>query len=783
MSRESIDLCGIWKFQPDPTGEGERADYFASACDDARWRQARLPAVFEDCAPGLDTYEGTGWFRRRLTVPATWQDRRVLLRFQGVNYHADVWINGDKVGENQDPFLPFAFPIHDHLRFGGDNLIAVRVDNVRRQGEVPGIERGWRTYGGILREVELEATDLFYIEQVAISAEPGELPAPLDQSGRLSVCIRVRNERPERELARISIQVRDASGKSIARSTTSAATVKPGEECEFSSLSEFVGIQPWSPADPVLYTAVVELHLEGQPVDVHTVRFGFRKVETREGKLLLNGEPIYLTGFNRHEDSPERSMATDLETARKDLLAIKETGANFVRLCHYPHHPGELDLCDELGLLSMDEIPLYWWNGLEEGEENCTAKLAAARRQLTRLIQRDFNHPSIIFWSVSNETEEHRPEVVAGNAELVRLAKKLDPTRPAIHVSCHWQQDPHFEEDDVVCVNAYPSLDRRGFKGRRDYDLAQSTQYWRDSLQTLHERYPDRPILVTEFGYASLTGVRDSGFGEEAQARAIEAEFAGMDASYICGATIWCWADHPWPPGFFSFCYHLATSPYGVVTRRRHRLQACGAVRKLFRQKQEMGDPPPIPFPEISSPGPGVHMIRSHLRDIPQIPFPEGFGIRPMRVDEGSLWLDIERDAEDYLDMKDGTFEAEFSHDLQAVQWRSFIATNPKGAGVGTVSAWYHTYRGEEYGLLHWVAVRPAYQGRGLGKAMVSFALEKLAQWHDKVLLGTQAKRLPAIKLYLDFGFAPDLEEPGAVDAWRQIKEQLKHPLLENLSL
>lgn len=69
MSRESIDLCGIWKFQPDPTGEGERADYFASACDDARWRQARLPAVFEDCAPGLDTYEGTGWFRRRLTVP------------------------------------------------------------------------------------------------------------------------------------------------------------------------------------------------------------------------------------------------------------------------------------------------------------------------------------------------------------------------------------------------------------------------------------------------------------------------------------------------------------------------------------------------------------------------------------------------------------------------------------------------------------------------------------------------------------------------------------------
>jgi len=97
--------------------------------------------------------------------------------------------------------------------------------------------------------------------------------------------------------------------------------------------------------------------------------------------------------------------------------------------------------------------------------------------------------------------------------------------------------------------------------------------------------------------------------------------------------------------------------------------------------------------------------------------------------------------------------------------------------------AWYHTFRGEEYGLIHWVAVRRAHQGKGLGKAAVSFALDELAQWHDRVLLGTQTKRLPAIKLYLDFGFEPLLDLPGAVDKWRQVAAKLKHPALDNLSL
>lgn len=180
--------------------------------------------------------------------------------------------------------------------------------------------------------------------------------------------------------------------------------------------------------------------------------------------------------------------------------------------------------------------------------------------------------------------------------------------------------------------------------------------------------------------------------------------------------------------------------------------------------------------------GRGITMIRPHLRELPPVLFPPGFGIRPMRLDEGPLWLAIERDAEqEYQFMPDGIFEREFGADLESVPRRCFIAVDAQGAGVGTISAWYYTFREQEYGLVHWVAVRPACQGKGLGRAMISFALNRLSQWHDRALLNTDTRRLPAIKLYLDFGFVPVLDLPGAIENWGEVAIHLDHPALAEL--
>ena len=253
-------------------------------------------------------------------------------------------------------------------------------------------------------------------------------------------------------------EVVDADGKLLAQINGRPTRLIAGASLNIDLSGRIADIRPWSPRDPALYTLRVQMSGGGRMLDSVERRFGFRRIERKGTQLLLNGEPIYLTGFNRHEDSPTTGMATDLKTARQDLLEMKRGGANFVRLCHYPHHPGELDLCDELGLLVMSEIPLWQWNAQQEDAASNARKLAAAKRQLQRMIVRDRNHPSVIFWSVSNENHEQQPIVRDGNRELVELARKLDPTRLAVHVSSFFWADGAFDKDDVICINGYPNI-------------------------------------------------------------------------------------------------------------------------------------------------------------------------------------------------------------------------------------------------------------------------------------------------------------------------------------
>ncbi len=508
--REEIGLNGLWRFQPDAYEEGEGRGWSAPDCDCRRWREVRVPCSFDECGPGMASYEGAGWFRRTVEVPASWRGRRVVARFEGVNYHARVWVNGQPAGSSEDGFLRFELPVGRLLRCGEPNVLVVRADNERRPGEVPGMERGWRPFGGILRPVALIAMAPLHVAHLAVTAEPA--PA----GGQLVLRALLTNERPEDASTDVSVEVVDAEGVRVSALSARAVQVPAGGRAEAELRGTVEGAEPWSPDSPALYTARVRLESGGQTVDEASVRFGFRRVEVGEGELLLNGRPVFLTGFNRHEDSPRTGMAPDLEMARRDLEDMKRLGANFVRLCHYPHDPRELDLCDELGLLVMAEIPVYWWNGLAEGEEACGRKLESARRQLAGMIRRDLNHPSVIFWSVSNETQEQREEVAAGNAELVRLAKQLDPSRLAVHVSDHWREHPHFEADDVVCVNAYPS-----WQGLPADDGAQ--RFWQEGLASLRQAHPGRPVLVTEFGHASLEGTFGNVLGEDEQAGVIEA--------------------------------------------------------------------------------------------------------------------------------------------------------------------------------------------------------------------------------------------------------------------
>lgn len=769
MKRQTVELASPWRFCPDPHRDGESLSFWKADRTFPLWREVSVPSCFEAACPELDGYEGLCWYRHTFTPPAAWQGRRLVLRFEAVNYRARVWLNGHLLGEHRDGFLPFEFDVGASVLWGCGNLLAVSVDNASYEGDVPGTHVGWRGYGGILREVSLITMPAVHLGRIRIEAVPG------GGGGAVVVRAEIRNDGAAAAEGDVDVAIQSPEGNIDLSLRSDRVSVESGACVEVRLEGHVPAVRAWSPASPVMYKALASLNRGTCDEDKTTTLFGFRKIEATPEGLLLNGERIFLTGFNRHEDSPQTAMATDLGTTRQDLERMKEAGANFVRLCHYPHHPATLDLCDQLGLLVLSEVPLYFWNNTDEGRRTQAARALSAARQLEKMIERDINHPCVIFWSVSNETPEGEPGVAEDNRTLIRRARELDPSRLCVHVMNRWE-DGHaqFEEDDVVCVNTYPTMDfeARGHQpGTFDVDGAVARQ--RDRLDALHRRYPSKPILIAEFGYCSLAGTFGHAFGEDEHARSISAEFATFDAPYLCGATIWCWADHPWPAG--RFFNGLAIAPFGVVSRDRRRLQPYWTARAMFRARQGC----PVTTSSGEPTGTGVIMIRPTMDAIPQVPFPPGYGIRPMTLDDIGLWTDIWRDAESCLKIPDGLFREEFGEDLGSVPRRCFIATDPKGLGVGTISAWYsRDFRGMDYGRIHWVGVRPSCQGKGLGKAMMTYAMNRLAEWHERCYLWTSTERTGAIALYLSCGFEPDMVPANARAVWRELGDRLAHPAI-----
>lgn len=178
-----------------------------------------------------------------------------------------------------------------------------------------------------------------------------------------------------------------------------------------------------------------------------------------------------------------------------------------------------------------------------------------------------------------------------------------------------------------------------------------------------------------------------------------------------------------------------------------------------------------------------LRMIRWNMADIPQVPFPEGYSARAMRLDEADVWMDIIRDSKATSAVPRDRFISEFGHDLESVEKRCFFIIDPSGKAVGTISSWYHELNGKECGLIHWVGVLPEYQGLGLGKASLTYALNRMAEWHDCCFLHTSSEKVPAVCLYLSFGFEPDLSIPACLEGWRYIKRVSHHPALDKYDL
>ena len=560
--RGAVDLGGIWRMTEDPTEIMP-----CPAFDAVSGREVMLPADLGHCIPERPYAEGVFWFCRRITVPGAYSGKRIVLRFDAVNYDASVFVGGVFIGRSEQGFLPFEFEITDTVRPGCESEIAVRVDTCRVPGQLP-TSFFWKNCGGILRDVTMYATASEYIRDAYVTA---------DHTGKANFRAEIRAASD----ADISVRILASDGEVITEKTVSAAAET---ECTL----DVANFTAWSPDSPELYRAEFTLLRSGKPIDRISRTFGFRTVEAKDGKILLNGSEIFLRGYNRHEDHPATGGAASDDVVAADFAHIKASGANFVRMCHYPHDIRELDEADRLGLCLLVEIPLCGYDATKLGIRNGDTKTANeevycnARECLVRMIRRDRNHPSVIIWSVSNENEEPAEHIIRNQDALIRIAKKLDPSRLVTHVSNHSRHKERknfFREDDVICLNTYRTIFGRIYNKNKDFDPAQAGSDIVETVEGLRRDFPEKPVIVTEFGYRTCDSF-DGPEDEDIQAAAVAAEYEGARRA-ANGASVWLYADHLWPKG-----NGLAgdVSEYGLLRRDRSEKKAYKVYSDLMKK-------------------------------------------------------------------------------------------------------------------------------------------------------------------------------------------------------
>lgn len=412
MERITQPLTTDWLYLPRDLAAARKV-----TCDESRFTRVSLPHTnIELPWHGFSEQEHcfVSWYRRHFRVPKSEKDRRVFVDFEGVMIAAAVFVNGKQVGEeHRGGYVPFSLDITDFVTFGGDNLIAVRVDSTERKDIPPfGNVVDYLTFGGIYREVHLRFCDPIHIEH--ITARPS---GALEEHQKLEVIARIANSSDEARTLKLTATLKDAGGKTI-RSARDTVSVQPRSTIDDTGLwMDALHVGRWDLDTPNLYTLTVQIEDD----DAVSTRIGWRTAEFREdGAFYLNGRPLKLRGLNRHQTYPYIGAAAPARLQRKDADILKyDLACNIVRTSHYPQSRHFLDRCDEIGLLVFEEIPGWQHIGDEAWKQ-------LALRDVESMIVRDRNRPAIILWGVRiNESPDDADFYARTNA----LARTLDPTR------------------------------------------------------------------------------------------------------------------------------------------------------------------------------------------------------------------------------------------------------------------------------------------------------------------------------------------------------------------
>ncbi len=581
--RNALNLSGVWQFKKDSLDVGETEQWYNGLKNS---RSIAVPGSWNEQLDDTRDYMGLVWYEQTSYVPQSWKGQRISLRVGSANYAATVWVNGKLVGKHEGGHLPFAFDISAQVVYDAPNRITIQVENLLKANRVPtGGDGVPGLIGGILSNYPKANFDFF-------------------PYGGLNRAVWLTSTPRESSLADITVKttidgttgVVDVTLKKDG--TAKQGTVKlTGDGQVYEVNVTFVGntgtaivripnAHLWSTDDPFLYQLTATLG-GAKLVDQYSLSVGVRTISVDQKQIFLNGKPLFLKGFGKHEDFPLFGRGMAYPVMVKDFSLLKWIGANSFRTSHYPYDEDYMNMADREGILIIDEIPAV---GLffEGNPDHINERKEICKRYLAELIARDKNHPSVIMWSLANEPMSPKMDIsnVGGGKsddvsssffrELHQTAKSLDSTRPTTIVGVMGGPVQWLTIPDVASINRY-----WGWYTNTG-NIAAGAVLLSKELDALYKTV-QKPIVITEFGADAQAGMHSEPaemFTEEYQTNFIRAYLDVADTKdFVAGMHVWAFADFKTSQGVIRFG---GMNFKGVFTRDRKPKMAAHFLRSRW---------------------------------------------------------------------------------------------------------------------------------------------------------------------------------------------------------
>lgn len=522
LAQAQQSLNGAWTFALDPQQAGEQFQWYAPGFPSAGFDKVQVPHSFS-VDKRYFFYTGAAWYFKTFNTPVQQKGFRTFLRFEAVFYKTKIWLNGQQAGEHEGGYTPFEIDV-THLLKEKNNL-AMSVNNAWDSTTIPGSKTSddkgavnsrevyaWMNYGGITRPVQLITRPDVFIQNVQVTAEPDLKKG----HARIRIAAFIRNSSAQTVQRAVTVRINGGAPFKAAAAAVAAGTTVP---VMLESVLPAAAVKLWNQDAPHLYEAMV---IAG--TDTLRKTFGIRKLEVKGTQLLLNGEPIRMGGCNRPLDYPGAGSLDTDDILEQDLALIKSGSMELSRLSHYPVSEKLLNWADKHGLLIIAEAGNWQMTPRQMVDPLMRKKY---QQQLKEMIENDWNHPSVIAYSLGNEFQSQTPEGQAWVKDMMAYVKSIDKSRFVTFVSFNvWRDYVQKPEDeasqyvDFISANVYGNHLK--------------------NLQHIHKIYPDKPVYIAEFGIR-LTENRKEADRIAYFKKAME-DFRQCD--FLIGASVWTFNDY-----------------------------------------------------------------------------------------------------------------------------------------------------------------------------------------------------------------------------------------------